>query len=138
MFRITTQPIDSAKLQQELRLPEAGGYASFEGWVRNHHHGRAVLRLEYEAFAPLAEKEGEAILREAQEKFEILGAACTHRVGQLEIGEVAVWIGVAAPHRDAAFAASRYIIDEVKKRVPVWKKEFYADGESDWVACEHP
>jgi molybdopterin synthase catalytic subunit len=135
MFQITASPIDPPSLQAMLRLPEAGGFTAFEGWVRNHHQGRAVLRLEYEAFIPLAEKEGEAILQLACQKFEVLAARCVHRVGILEVGEVAVWVGVAAAHRDAAFAASRFIIDEVKRRVPIWKKEYYADGEAGWVGC---
>ena len=108
---------------------------TFEGWVRDHNEGRQVLRLGYQAYAPLAQSEAARILAEAREKFAIIDAHCVHRVGTLEIGELAVWVGVSAAHRDAAFAACRYVIDEVKKRVPIWKNEHYADGESGWL---HP
>ena len=95
-----------------------------------------VTRLEYEAFEALAVKEGERIVEEARQRFPILQAACVHRVGSLDIGELAVWVGVSAQHRDEAFAACRYIIDEVKHRVPIWKKEHYLNGDSGWVNCE--
>lgn len=119
-----------------LLNPAAGGYASFEGWVRDHNEGLAVTRLEYEAFETLAIKEGERIVREAIDRFGVLSASCVHRVGSLEIGELAVWVGVSSRHRDEAFAACRYIIDEVKHRVPIWKKEHYINGDSGWVNCE--
>jgi molybdopterin synthase catalytic subunit len=106
--------------------------------VRNHNEGQPVLRLEYEAFAELAIKEGQQIIDEALQRFAITGAACVHRVGLLEIGDMAVWVGVAAAHRGAAFDACRYIIDEVKQRVPIWKKEHYASGDSGWINCEVP
>lgn len=135
MFRFTHEPIDPGSLRPLLDDPAAGGHCSFEGWVRNHNEGRAVLRLEYEAYESLGVKEGERILAEAADRFAIVKAACVHRVGRLEIGEMAVWVGVSAAHRDAAFAACRYIIDEVKDRVPIWKKEHYAAGESGWINC---
>ena len=135
-FRITTTTIDVASLRDALADPAAGGYAAFEGWVRNHNDGQAVRRLEYEAFEALAAKEGERIVDEARRSFPILKVACVHRVGDLEIGELAVWVGVSAHHRDEAFAACRYIIDEVKHRLPIWKKEHYASGDSGWVNCE--
>jgi molybdopterin/thiamine biosynthesis adenylyltransferase/molybdopterin synthase catalytic subunit/rhodanese-related sulfurtransferase len=116
--------------------PAAGGYSSFEGWVRNHNEGLAVTRLEYEAFEALAIKEGERIVTEAIERFGVINAACVHRVGSLAIGEMAVWVGVSSRHRAEAFAACRYIIDEVKHRVPIWKKEHYVTGDSGWVNCE--
>ena len=116
--------------------PVAGGYASFEGWVRNHNDGRGVLRLEYEAYEVLGTKEGERIVAEAFERFPIARAHAVHRLGLLEIGDLAVWVGVTAAHRDAAFAACRYIIDELKVRVPIWKKEHYAEGDSGWINCE--
>ena len=112
-----------------------GGYASFEGWVRDHNDGRAVAGLRYEAYAELAEREGEAILADALQRFDIVDAACVHRSGDLAIGELAVWVGVSAAHRDAAFAACRWIIDEVKARVPIWKHERYAEGDAGWL---HP
>jgi molybdopterin synthase catalytic subunit len=103
--------------------------------VREQHAGRAVLRLDYQAYDALALKEGECILDEVRARFEIVDARCEHRVGTLELGDVAVWIGVSAAHRDAAFAACRYLIDEIKRRVPIWKREHYADGDSGWI---HP
>jgi len=108
---------------------------TFEGRVRNHNEGKTVLRLGYQAYAPLALAEGERILAEAQARFAIERALCVHRTGELAIGDIAVWVGVSAAHRDAAFAACRYVIDEIKRRVPIWKNEFYADGASGWL---HP
>lgn len=135
-FAISRVRIEPADLAGSLADAAAGAFASFEGWVRNRNEGRDVSRLEYEVYAPLAEKEGERILEEARSRFSILDARAAHRSGLLEIGECAVWVGVVAPHRDAAFAACRYIIDEAKQRLPIWKKEFYADGDSGWVNCE--
>jgi molybdopterin synthase catalytic subunit len=137
-FTFNDKPIDTAALQATLNHATAGGFVAFEGWVRNHNEGMAVLKLEYEAFADLAVKEGQRIVDEALQKYAITGAACVHRVGLLEIGDMAVWVGAAAAHRGAAFDACRYIIDEVKQRVPIWKKEHYASGDSGWVNCELP
>ena len=134
-FELAETPFDTATLRARLLDARVGGYASFEGWVRDHNDGRAVNGLHYEAYAALAGAEGEKVLAEALEKFDILDAACVHRTGDLAIGELAVWVGVAAAHRDAAFAACRYIIDEVKSRVPIWKRERYADGDAGWL---HP
>ena len=114
----------------------AGGYVSFEGWVRDHNQGREVTRLEYEAFQDLAIKEGERILAEALVRFPIKRALCIHRVGELGLSDMAVWVGVSSVHRGEAFAACRFIIDEVKHRVPIWKKEHYRSGDSGWVNCE--
>lgn len=136
MMEMTLEPIDPQALRNSLCDDQAGGFASFEGWIRNHNEGQAVERLEYEAYAPLAVKEGERVIAEACERFDILHAACVHRTGMLEIGECAVWVGVSAAHRDAAFRACRYIIDEIKIRLPIWKKEHYVDGHSGWVNCE--
>jgi molybdopterin synthase catalytic subunit len=136
MIRISRQVLRPDELRDRLTDPRAGAYAAFEGWIRNENEGHDVLRLEYESYEPLAVKEGERVLREAAEKYPILEAECVHRVGMLEIGECAVWVGVTAPHRDEAFAACRYIIDQVKVRLPIWKKEHYADGHSGWVNCE--
>jgi sulfur-carrier protein adenylyltransferase/sulfurtransferase len=134
LFRIVPHQI-----QPSLQACEAaGGFVVFEGRVRNRNEGRPVLRLEYEAFGPLAEKEGQRVVEEALQRFEVEGVRCEHRVGLLELGEVAVRVEVAAAHRDAAFAACRYVIDEIKKRVPIWKKEHYADGASEWVNGAQP
>jgi molybdopterin synthase catalytic subunit len=109
---------------------------TFDGWVRNENEGRQVLRLEYESYEAMALKEGEKIIAEAHEKFPIIDAVCVHRGGLLEIGDIAVWVGVSSAHRGEAFDACRYIIDEIKHRTPIWKKEFYVDGDSGWVRCE--
>jgi sulfur-carrier protein adenylyltransferase/sulfurtransferase len=135
-FRFSHDPLDPAALAATLRDPACGGYASFEGWVRNHNEGLAVNRLEYEAFEPLAMKEAERIMAEAVQRFGIEHAACVHRIGDLAIGDLAVWVGASARHRHEAFLACRYIIDEVKHRVPIWKKEHYQNGDSGWVNCE--
>ena len=134
-FRLSDAPFEIATLRGRLLDDRVGGYASFEGWVRDHNDGRAVTGLHYEAYAALAEREGEAIVEEALARFDILHAACVHRTGELGIGELAVWVGVSAAHRDAAFAACRWIIDEVKSRVPIWKQERYAQGDAGWL---HP
>ncbi|HTX23902.1 MAG TPA: ThiF family adenylyltransferase [Steroidobacteraceae bacterium] len=135
-FSFTRDPIDTARERAALADRACGGYASFEGWVRDHNEGRRVTHLEYEAFEPLALKEAERILAEAAERFGVERAACVHRVGDLAIGAMAVWVGVSARHRDEAFRACRYIIDEVKHRLPIWKKEHYENGDSGWVNCE--
>ena len=135
-FSFSTEPIDTARGRATLADPQCGGYATFEGWVRNHNEGREVRRLEYEAYAALAEAEGARIVAEAIARFGIEHAACVHRIGSLDLTDMAVWVGVSARHRAEAFAACRYIIDEVKHRVPIWKKEHYVDGDSGWVNCE--
>lgn len=137
LMQIVETRIEPDALRRELVDAAAGAFASFEGWIRNENEGQAVLRLEYEAYAPLARAEGGRVIREAMAQYPVLNARCVHRVGMLEIGECAVWVGVSAAHRDAAFLAARYIIDEVKVRLPIWKKEHYADGHSGWVNCEH-
>jgi molybdopterin synthase catalytic subunit len=134
-FSIAENAIDAEALKKILMHDQAGAFICFEGWVRNHHKGQAVNALSYQAYASLAVAEGEKILDEARERFEIIDAICVHRTGDLSIGDCAVWVGVTAAHRDAAFAACRYVIDEVKQRVPIWKKERYSDGHSDWL---HP
>lgn len=137
-FALADAPFEIAPLRARLLRPDAGAYACFEGWVRDHHAGRGVVGLTYEAYAALAESEGEAILAEACGRFAIAEAACVHRVGALQVGELAVWVGVSAAHRDAAFAACRWIIDEVKARVPIWKHERYQDGDVAWLHPEPP
>jgi molybdopterin synthase catalytic subunit len=134
-FQISAEPIDIATRQRALADPRAGAVVTFEGWVRNRNEGQPVESLEYEAYTPLAEKEGEKILSEAREKFALLGASAVHRVGHLRLGEIAVWVGVTAEHRGAAFDACRYIIDEAKARLPIWKKEHYASGATAWINC---
>lgn len=135
MFAIASEPIDTVAWSRLVEDDAAGAFASFEGKVRNHANGRAVQSLAYEAYQALAQKEGARILQEALARFPIAKAACVHRVGHLAVGDTAVWVGVSGAHRSEAFEACRFIIDEVKKRVPVWKKEFYAEGGSGWVNC---
>lgn len=136
-FRLADARIDAASERAALGHSAAGACVAFEGWVRDHNDGRAVHRLDYQAYAPLAETEGEAILAAAVARFDVREVRCVHRVGSLAIGDLAVWAGVSADHRDAAFAACRWIIDEVKRRVPIWKNEHYADGESGWLHPDH-
>jgi molybdopterin synthase catalytic subunit len=135
-FRFTQTAIDTDQARRELQDLGAGGYASFEGWVRDHNEGQEVTALEYEAFQELAVKEGDRIVVEALRRFPVKHALCIHRVGSLGLGEMAVWVGVSSAHRGEAFDACRFIIDEVKHRLPIWKKEHYRNGDSGWVNCE--
>ena len=137
LFQLPSQSFQAHHFVREMENHAAGAYTSFEGWVRNHNEGKDVASLEYEAYPDLALKEGCRILAEALEKFDIIDSRCIHRTGHLQIGEIAVWVGTTAKHREEAFTACRYIIDEVKGRGPIWKKEHYADGDSGWVKCEH-
>jgi len=135
-FSIAARKFQPETERERIARPSCGGYVSFEGWVRDHNEGHKVQRLEYQAYEALALKEGSRIMAEAAERFPIENASCIHRVGELDIGDLAVWVGVSAGHRDEAFKACRYIIDEIKHRVPVWKKEYYEGGDSGWVNCE--
>ena len=136
MFSISNEPLDARMLRESLRNPGAGACVTFEGWVRNENEGKTVTRLEYEAYESVAIKEGLKILEAGIERFGLLEAKCVHRVGLLEIGDMAVWVGVISGHRGEAFTACKYIIDEIKHKLPIWKKEFYEDGDSGWVNCE--
>lgn len=135
MFELTNLSIDSAALQARLTAPEAGALTIFEGRVRNHHLGRPVTRLEYEAFDDLARLEGEAILAETERIYPGVKVLCVHRTGVLTIGETAVWIGIASAHRQTGFAACRHVIEELKLRLPIWKKEHHPNGAAEWVNC---
>ena len=132
MAFLTDQPIDLAALHAAITAPDRGGMASFVGTVRNHHGGRAVLRLDYSAYGPMAEAECARIVSETEARWPV-AVALRHRTGSLAIGDAAVAIVVAASHRDAAFEACRHVIEEVKRRVPIWKREYYADGTVAWV-----
>lgn len=136
MFILSKEPIRADEAAKQLIDHEAGALVTFEGRVRDRNGGRSVKGLDYEAFEPLAEKEGCRIVAEARENFPVLSVTCMHRTGSLALGDLAVWIAVTARHRDAAFDACRYIIDEVKKRVPIWKKEYYSEGDSGWINAE--
>ena len=133
LFQLSDQIFDPATLRQELRVTSAGAYVSFEGWVRDNHAGRSVTSLSYHAHPALAVIEGERVLQDALRAFAVKDARCVHRVGALQLSELAVWVGVSASHRDAAFAATRFIIDEIKARVPIWKQEYYAEKASQWL-----
>ena len=135
-FAFSREPLAPAALARALEDESCGALVSFEGWVRDHNDGRRVERLDYEAYEALATKEGERIVAEALERFAVTRAGCVHRLGALALGDLAVWVGVSAAHRGAAFEACRWIIDEVKDRVPIWKKEFYPEGDSGWINCE--
>lgn len=134
-FELADAPFEIGPLRAQLLHDAAGAYASFEGWVRDHNDGRPVLGLRYEAYAALACTEGQHIVEEAVARFAITGVHCVHRTGDLAIGDLAVWVGVSAAHRGAAFDACRFVIDEVKSRVAIWKHERYADGDQQWL---HP
>ncbi len=135
MFSVSDGPIDVNELRSRLKNPKAGAFVCFEGWVRNHNDGNEVVMLEYEIYEELAAKEAGRLIEEAKKLYDILDVVVVHRRGQLKIGDIAVWIGVTAAHRKDAYAASRYIIDEVKHRLPIWKKEYYCSGEAEWVSC---
>ncbi|HXW96119.1 MAG TPA: molybdenum cofactor biosynthesis protein MoaE [Gemmatimonadales bacterium] len=129
---LTRAPIDPTALVAAVSGAELGGVATFLGVVRNHQDGQPVLRLEYSAYEAMAEAESARIVAEAVERWPVR-VALRHRLGELAIGEVAVAIAVGSAHRAPAFEACRYVIEEVKRRVPIWKKEFFADGSVRWV-----
>jgi len=136
---IVRAPIDIAALERAVADPGAGAIATFVGTTRNENSGRRVLRLEYEAYEPMALSEMRKLAEEAGQRFGILRAAITHRIGVVEIGEASVAIAVAAAHRAEAFSACRFLIDRIKEIVPIWKKEHFEGGEI-WVGCQtsHP
>ena len=133
MFRVTTEPLDVQQVHDLVKRPTDGAVVTFDGIVRNNFDGRQVRYLAYEAYAAMAEKKMADIAAEVQSKFAVGDVAMVHRIGRLEIGESSILIAVAAPHRQPAFEACAYAMDRVKQDVPVWKKEFFADGESHWV-----
>jgi len=129
---LTSDAIDLGSLLAQVQSPRHGGIASFLGAVRDHEAGRSVVRLEYSAYQPMAEAECARIVREAESQWDC-AVALKHRIGRLQIGDVAVAIAAASAHRNEAFAACRYVIEEVKRRVPIWKREVFADGGVEWV-----
>jgi molybdopterin synthase catalytic subunit len=134
--QILTTPLDLATCVSFVRKDEAGGEVVFVGTVRNHNKGKEVIRLEFEAYTPMALREMQKIATEALQSFQVLHISLHHRIGVLGIGEVPVIIAVSSAHRGAAFAACQYCIDTLKETVPIWKKEFFEDG-AVWVAA-HP
>ncbi len=136
MHAITDQQIDTAALLEAVASPAAGGSVLFVGTTRDHNEGRAVERLEYEAYREMAIAEMARIEAEIERRWPVLAVAMAHRLGIVPIGEASVAVAVSAPHRDQAFAACRYGIDELKTTVPIWKKEHYQGG-SLWIgACD--
>lgn len=129
---LSHEALDPARLLAEVAAPERGGIATFVGLVRDHHGGRPVVALAYTAYEPMAEAVCAEILAEAESRWPVR-IALRHRLGTLAIGDVAVAIAVAGDHRDEAFAACRYLIEELKQRVPIWKRESFADGTEQWV-----
>lgn len=136
-FSVSDIALDCSALNAAMADDGAGALVTFEGWVRNNNEGHSVSALEYEVFHDLALKEGQKVLAEAVEKFRLIDANAVHREGRLGIGDCAIWIGATARHRGEAFEACRYIIDEIKHRLPVWKKEYYEGLEPQWVNCQH-
>ena len=134
-FELTTSEIDIASVARRVVPPECGATVTLDGYVRQFTNRRETLHLFYEAYEPMALKELEKLIISAHEKFEISNVGIVHRLGKLEIGETSVAISVAAPHRKAAFEACEWLIRELKRTVPIWKKEFYADGD-EWVIGE--
>ncbi len=135
MFSLSKQPI---LMQPTAPLhPHAGAVVTFEGRVRALNDAKQVRALEYEAYSALALGEGKAILAEAVRRFSLFDAEAVHRTGHLTIGELAVWVYASAMHRKEAFLATEMIIGEIKRRVPIWKKEYYESGIAQWVRCNH-
>ena len=131
--QIVSAPIDTGALARAAASPTDGAVATFEGRVRNHHQGKQVERLEYHAYAEMAREELERIGAEIAVRFAVGHVALAHRTGDLAVGEVSVAVVVAAPHRHPALDGCAAAIEEIKRRLPVWKKEFFADGEPQWV-----
>lgn len=129
---LTTAPIDIGSAARRNVPEECGATVTLDGYVRRFTRGRETLYLEYEAYEPMAIKEMKKLIADARGRFEIASVGIIHRLGKLEIGETSVAITVAAPHRRAAFEACEWLIRELKRTVPIWKKEVYADGET-WV-----
>ncbi|MBM4250912.1 MAG: molybdenum cofactor biosynthesis protein MoaE [Deltaproteobacteria bacterium] len=136
---ISPEPIDSTVHRRSLPLTgSAGGFVCFEGLVRNVNHGKSVFRLDYEVYEVLALKEMRRIAAQAMTDFQLFSVRMWHRSGSLCIGETAVYIDVLSRHRAEAFRGCRFVIDAIKQRVPIWKKEYYDDGTVTWSQChEH-
>lgn len=135
-FAVVEQPLDPAPLVGLVQSPDMGAIVTFSGIVRNNFGGRATALLEYEAFAPMAVTVLGQLAEQARERFPIGKLAIHHRIGMLAIGETAVLIVVASAHRQAAFEAAAWLMDRIKEVVPIWKKEHWADGASEWVGDE--
>lgn len=135
MFRVTDKPIDLDELVRYVTDPAAGAIVPFIGTTRDNNEGRKVIALDYEAYPEMAEKELARIGADAAKRWPICKMAIVHRLGPVQIGEASVIIAVSSAHRDAAFAASRFAIEEIKKTVPIWKKEVFEGGEI-WIGTQ--
>ena len=135
MIRVTSGPLSIQELLTYVGDPEAGAIATFIGTARNHNEGRKVISLEYEAYPEMAEKELKLLEHEAQEKWNVCRMAIFHRVGPVQIREASVMIAVSSGHRQDAFSACRFAIEEIKKRIPIWKKEVFEGGEV-WIGTQ--
>lgn len=135
---VTAEAIDPGSVLARVGGPEDGAVAFFAGVVRNENEGRPVSGMEYEGYDEMARDELSAIVAEAADRAGTGRIAAVHRLGRLSVGEVSVAIAVSAPHRGEAFAAARYIIEEIKKRLPVWKREHYLDRETKWLEGHLP
>lgn len=132
---IVTSPIEVGSIIEEVRAANAGAVATFLGTVRDNSGSRKVIGLEYSAYTEMANRELEAIVREACAIAQGVEIVAVHRVGKLAVGDTCVMIAAAHPHRAPAFDACRYVIEEIKKRVPIWKHEHFADGSAEWVGA---
>jgi molybdopterin synthase catalytic subunit len=135
MSYLTDDPIDPSLLVRRVLRRSDGAYVLFEGVVRDHHEGKAVESIDYEAYRPMAEKEMETIVREVEALHPDVALAVVHRLGHLVVGDSSIAIVAASPHRAEAFAACRLVIDRIKETVPIWKKERGPDGE-EWVGWQ--
>jgi molybdopterin synthase catalytic subunit len=135
MFRVVDGPINLQELVDFVSDPESGAIATFIGTTRNNNEGRRVIALDYEAYPEMAEKELARLGDEAKKKWDIRRMAIVHRIGPVQITEPSVIIAVSAAHREAAFAACRFAIEEIKRTVPIWKKEVYEGGEI-WIGTQ--
>jgi len=131
-IKITSHPIQISDCIDRVTRPEAGAISTFIGIAREFTHGKQTIFLEYEAYIPMAEKQLTQIAKEIDERWKNTAVAILHRIGRLDISEIAVAIAVSTPHRDDAFAASKYAIERIKEIVPIWKKEHWTDGTS-WI-----
>ncbi len=136
-FTLVSESIDIPSLAQELNDPAAGAVVTFDGRVRNNNAGQPVSHLEYQAYPALAISTGQRILEEEAARHGIIAVQAAHRTGPLSIGDVAVWVGVASAHRGPAFDAARAIMERLKYELPIWKKETYADGRTEWVGPDN-
>ena len=137
MIDIIKSKIHIEGLYFNLYDTACGAVATFEGRVRSHNDGKEIKSLYYECYYPMALKEMNKIREKAISKWNVKNIIAVHRIGNIPIGEIAVWIGVSSVHRKEAFEACEFMIDEIKSKVPIWKKETYKDGSTSWVDCSH-